>query len=207
MKSDIESALLGTLTKLSEAGFSIGVGFRGAEPHWVRATYSRAWVDNYVAKSYIQIDPTIQFGLTQTGHITWSQLGRRHPETESFFGDAKGYGLKDGNTLSIRSSGGISILSCSGPKWQDDEIKRASAALHGLAALHSTPENMQGVALNEREKDVLRLMCSGLKDQDIADVLGVKVETVRARRRKAMQATDTSTIAQLISEVTKKSLI
>ncbi len=207
MRNDIESFLLGSLAGLSENGFSIGVGFRGAEPHWVRATYSRAWVDNYVAKLYIQIDPTIQFGLSRTGHITWSQLERRQPETAAFFADAKNYGLTGGNTLAIRGTGGISIISCSGKKWTHEEIKQASAALHGLAALHSAPAELQPVDLNEREKDVLRLMCSGLKDQEISEVLGVKIETVRARRRKAMQATETSTIAQLISEVTKRGLV
>lgn len=207
MRNDIESCLLGTLSALSDKGFSVGVGFKGAEPHWVRSTYSRAWVDNYVDRRYIQRDPTIQFGLSKTGHITWAQLARIYPDTGDFFDDAKAFGLQGGNTLSIRGPGGVSVLSCSGAHWGSDEVKLASAALHGLAVLHSVPASGQNVELEEREKDVIRLMCSGSQDREISEILGIKIETVRARRRKAMQATETSTIAQLISEVIKRGLI
>jgi LuxR family transcriptional regulator len=207
MRSDIEGALLGTLAALSEKGFSVGVGFKGAEPHWVRSTYARSWVDNYVAKRYIQLDPTIRFGLSRTGHITWSRLERIYPGTAGFFEDARGYGLFGGNTLAIRAAGGISVLSCSGAGWGSDEVKLASAALHGLAALHAKPSADKSLELNEREQDVLRLMCGGSKDQEISEALGIKIETVRARRRRAMHATEATTVAQLVSEVIKNGLI
>jgi LuxR family transcriptional regulator, quorum-sensing system regulator SdiA len=207
MRSDMQKTLLETIGSLSECGYSAGIGFRGLEPAFVTATYARPWVDNYVEKLYIQQDPTIKFGLSRTGHITWDKLERAYPDSSDFFSDARGFGLVHGNTLSIRAVGQISILSCSGPAWDAGEVKRASASLHALAVLHAFPDTGKAIELTDRVKDVLRLMCGGAKDQEISELLNVKIETVRARRRAAFQATETSTIAQLISEVIKNGLI
>lgn len=203
----MQRILLGTFAGLSDNGYSAGVGFQGLEPRFVSSTYARPWVDHYVEKLYIQQDPTIKFGLHRTGHVTWEKLERAYPESKSFFSDARRFGLLEGNTLSIRVSGQVSILSCSGSTWGADEIRQASASLHALTVLQADPEGQKPVELTEKVKDVLRLMCGGAKDQEISETLNVKVETVRARRRAAFQATETSTIAQLISEVIKNGLI
>ncbi|MVO16822.1 helix-turn-helix transcriptional regulator [Parasedimentitalea huanghaiensis] len=207
MKSDIQGVLLRSLETITDGGYSVGVGFQGVEPHFVKSTYSEAWVERYISQRFIQIDPTIQFGLSKTGHFTWAELEAQFPDSKTFFTEARKYGLVKGNTLSIRVEGQVSILSGSGPAWQDQELKIASATLHALAVLAANPNSQNTVLLPDRVKDVLYLMADGVKDKAIADILGIKVETVRARRRSAFQATETVTIAQLMSKVIKNGLI
>lgn len=205
MRSDIRGVLLRSLDQLSECGYSIGVGFDGVEPVFVHSTYSQRWIDRYVDQGYLLIDPTIQFGLSSTGQATWKELERLFPSSRVFFEDAASYGLHRGNTLAISSDGRVSVLSCSGPEWSKEDLRIARTALHALHALEYEPSNP--VTLTEPVKDVLRLMCGGCKDQEIADRLGVKLETVRARRRTALQALEAKTSAQLISQVIKFKLI
>ncbi|WP_259973812.1 helix-turn-helix transcriptional regulator [Leisingera aquaemixtae] len=193
------------MDNISESGYSIGVGFDGVEPVFVHSTYAQRWVDRYVDQAYLLVDPTIQFGLSSTGWVTWNDLERLFPSSKTFFEDAANYGLVHGNTLAISADGRVSVLSCSGPKWRDEELRIARAALYALHALEYEPS--QSITLTAPVKDVLRMMCNGCKDQEIAENLGVKLETVRARRRTAMQALDAKTSAQLISQVIKFGLI
>lgn len=205
MRNDIRGILLRSLDKISESGYSIGVGFDGVEPVFVHSTYAKRWVDRYVDQAYLLSDPTIQFGLSSTGWVTWKELERLFPSSKAFFEDAATYGLHHGNTLAISADGRISVLSCSGPEWSAEELRIARAALYALHALEFEPSN--AITLTAPVKDVLRMMCSGCKDQEIAENLGVKLETVRARRRTAMQALEAKTSAQLISQVIKFGLI
>lgn len=205
MRSDIRGILLRSLEQLSESGYSIGIGFNGVEPVFVHSTYNQRWIDRYVDQGYLMTDPTVQFGLSSTGEATWKELERLFPSSRAFFDDAANYGLRHGNTLAIRADGRVSILSCSGPEWNSDDLRVARAALHALHALEYEPDSP--ITLSAPIKDVLRLMCSGCKDQEVADRLGVKLETVRARRRTAMLALEAKTSAQLISQVIKFGLI
>jgi DNA-binding CsgD family transcriptional regulator len=207
MKSDIKSVLLRSLDELSDGGYSIGVGFQGLEPHFVKSTYSSDWVERYIERNFIQQDPTIQFGLSRSAYSTWEGLEKMYPASKSFFGEARRFGLLRGNTLSICVRGQVSILSCSGAHWGDAELRTASAALYGLAVLTADTDSNKYDPLSPREKEVLNFMATGSKDQEIADTLKIKVETVRARRRSAFHATNTTTIGQLMSEVIKKDLI
>lgn len=207
MKSDIQGVLLRSLGEISENGYSVGVGFNGREPYFVRSTYEGDWVEHYIANNLILKDPTIQFGLSKAGHTTWQNLEREFPDSIDFFSEARRFGLSKGNTLSVCIQGQVSILSCSGEPWGKNDLCIAKAALLALAVLAADPNVKKCDPLAEREKDVIYLMADGWKDQRIADHLELKVESVRARRRSAFQATGTTTIAQLISKVIKNDLI
>ncbi|MDE4175771.1 LuxR family transcriptional regulator [Phaeobacter sp. PT47_59] len=206
MRNDIRGVLLKSLEEISQKGFSVGVGFNDAgEPSFVHSSYERAWVDRYVEASYLLVDPTIQYGLCSTGHITWKGLERLYPDTKAFFADAASYGLTEGNTLAFSLDGTTSILSCSGPEWNKNELCVARAALLGLHGLQL--EEGQPSQLSSGVKDVLCLMCSGCRDEEISIRLNVKIETVRSRRRSAMISLDAKNSAQLISKVIKFGLI
>ncbi|AZV77917.1 LuxR family transcriptional regulator [Parasedimentitalea marina] len=207
MKSDIKSFLFRTLEELSDGGYSVGVGFQGVEPHFVKSTYSSDWVERYIEQNFIKQDPTIQFGLSRSAYATWEDLEKLYPDSKGFFAEARAFGLLRGNTLSVCVRGQVSILSCSGAHWDDAVLRTASAALYGLAVLVADVDTNKYDPLSPREKEVLNLMTTGSKDQEIANILKIKVETVRARRRSAFLATNTTTIGQLMSEVIKKDLI
>ncbi|MFV1933204.1 autoinducer binding domain-containing protein [Phaeobacter gallaeciensis] len=194
-----------TLEAISTNGFSLGVGFDGAEPVFMKSTYSREWIDHYLVQRYFDLDPTIHFGKTATGFTTWDELRLHYPNSNKFFDDAARFGLSEGNTLSIHVDGQVSILSCSGPRWKDTERRLAKAALYTIHAIHHRDSSR--FVIKEKSKDVIRLMCAGCQDREIAERLGVKLETVRQRRQTAMQALEATSTAQLISLVIKYGLI
>lgn len=207
MTSNIEDALFYTLNKISEAGYSFGLGFVGLEPSFVKTTYDETWVEHYLKSGYIKKDPTIKFGHARTGHVTWKQLQHLYPDSKDFFEDAVEHGLVEGNTLSMRVEGQVCLLSCSGKPWGDLERREAKACLSALGVLKASPKQTKSFDIPERVLEVLRLMSGGAKDQEIASLLGVKIETVRARRKSAFNLTSTSTTSQLISEVIKAGAI
>lgn len=205
MINDIAGVHLRTLENISERGFSLGVGFDGADLAFLKSTYSPEWQERYVSQRYFNVDPTIKFGLTSTGVTTWDDLKVRYPCSERFFRDAARHGLTQGNTLAVHVDGQVSIMSCSGPRWTEEEQRLAKASLYAVHSLHH--RDTRHHSISKQAQDVLRLMCEGFKDQEIAKKLGVKLETVRQRRRGAMQATEATSTAQLISLVIKFGLI
>jgi DNA-binding CsgD family transcriptional regulator len=196
MTIDTKLMLLTILERLSQNGFSIGVSFGETGPHWVHSTYSRPWVEHYVKRGFLEKDPTIWHGLEHSGHFLWSDLARQYPDSP-IFSDAKNFGMSEGNTLSLNLNGTTTIASCAGPAWSEEMRRDALAAVAGLHFLHApntAPPNVPSGTL-----DVLKQMERGLRDQEIADELGVKVETVRKRRATGLDATSTKTAYQLLS--------
>ncbi len=195
MINDTKSVLLKTLSNLSTHGFSAGIDFKDRAPRWAHSAYSQPWIDSYVDHQLIKSDPTVTHGEKYSGHWTWDELAEIYPSATVFEAAAK-FGLENGNTLSMRVNGAVLIASCSGAKWDKGELAQARAALSGLYYLHT--ESPSQTPVTPRSLDVLRLMCDGLRDQDIADKLGVKLETVRKRRTLALTSTETTTAPQCI---------
>ncbi|MFS4582919.1 helix-turn-helix transcriptional regulator [Phaeobacter sp. C3_T13_0] len=107
--------------------------------------------------------------------------------------------------MSVQVDGQISIVSCSGPEWCEQERRIAKAALYAIHAIHH--RESRRYTIKEKSKEVLRLMCAGYQDREIAEWLGIKLVTVRQRRQAPMQAVEASSTAQLISLVIKFGLI
>ena len=204
MISDMKSVFLSELSRLSLQGFSIGVAFQNKEPTWVHSTYPEAWVDHYVENRFLIDDPTIFHGQRFTGHFTWSELNRLYP-ANPVFPAAQRFGLNEGNTLSLRMNGLCTILSSAGAAWTYSEMRRAQAAAAGLHALHA-PEPVK-ILLTGKELEGLDLMALGLKDREIADQLGIKLETVRQRRQNSYDKTGARSPASVVSFAIKNGWI
>ncbi|UWQ93016.1 LuxR family transcriptional regulator [Rhodobacteraceae bacterium M382] len=192
----MEPIFFSVLSGLSDQGFSIGVGFSNNEPKWVHSTYAKEWVDTYVEKRFLNFDPTIIHGQKRCGHFTWSELDAKYPDNPVFREAAK-FGLSEGNTLSLNICGSRTIVSCAGRKWNADDVRKAKAAasaLHCLQASEPYP-----VVATDKELDVLDLMASGLHDREISERLGIKLESVRMRRRRVYEKTGTTSPASVIS--------
>lgn len=204
MISDTKTIFLHVLEQLSTSGFSVGIGFTNNEPAYAHSTYKGDWIDYYVQSGFLREDPTIIHGQKHAGHFLWSDLNRMYPGNP-VFSAAKRFDLEQGNTLSMRINGDVAIVSCAGHAWTDQEQTSARAALAGLYEMVMPPKHQFG--LTEKVLDVVRLMTQGLRDIQIAEELGIKLETVRARRAKAQQITGAKSPAQLVSVVIKSGSI
>lgn len=204
MINDMKQVFFGYLTGLSESGFSVGVGFTKGQPAWVHSTYNQGWVDHYIDNRFVLADPTIVHGQKENGHFTWSELEGLYPENPVFKAATR-FGLTEGNTLSLSIGGSRTILSCSGPKWDETQLKCAKAATSGLHSLFAPVATAP--AASKKELEVMRLMSGGLRDLDISEELGIKLETVRMRRRRFYEKTGTVNPASAISFAIRNSWI
>ncbi|SPJ30973.1 hypothetical protein TRM7615_04510 [Falsiruegeria mediterranea M17] len=144
------------------------------------------------------VDPTILHGQKNAGHFTWGKLSELYPDNPVMLGAAEA-GMKEGNTLSLRMNGVCAIFSGDGPIWNNTQVQQAAAATSGLAFMFG--EQPMPCILANPEMDVVRLMADGAKDREIAERLGVKIETIRKRREKAYDLTGTRSPASLLSFV------
>lgn len=82
----------------------------------------------------------------------------------------------DNATHSIRAASTGTALGLGSPDW-------ASRSPGGAPALTSDPDRIRR-ALTEREKQILRLVCDGLSNAEIAIKLGISPETVKSELKR-----------------------
>lgn len=101
------AALLGDLDHRSPAGFAVALHIRFTAPTYLFQTYPRRWLDYYSATGLVMHDPTVGWGMSNTGHVRWSDLEAidRHEVLER----AKDFGLMNGVTIATVTSGSRSI--------------------------------------------------------------------------------------------------
>jgi len=167
--------------------------------HWVNSkgerfgvgTYSSEWVDRYLEKDYLFLDPVI-YGCLQRFHpVEWKELDWSRPQARAMFQDALQYGVgNQGLTIPVRGPSGQFALftannHCEDEAWagfvetwcQDLIIiahefnKRALEFEHFAALPPST--------LSPRELGALSCIAKGQSRAKAAEHLGISEHTLR----------------------------
>lgn len=73
--------------------------------------------------------------------------------------------------------------------------------------MFSSHKKASSIRITKREKDILRLICQGLSNQEIADSLGLSYHTVDAHRRSVIHKTGARNTAEMIMVSFKEGLI
>lgn len=68
------TALYKRLAALCDTGFALAVHIRYTRPALLYQTYSAAWIDQYNEQGFMLSDPTVRWGLTNTGSMIWDDL-------------------------------------------------------------------------------------------------------------------------------------
>ncbi|MEQ9694267.1 LuxR family transcriptional regulator [Shimia sp. SDUM112013] len=168
--------------------------------HWVNTdgdqygcgTYSDAWVDRYVARDYLRIDPVI-IGCFQRFHpVDWKCLDWSTKAARQFQVDAIAHGVgNQGLSVPIRGPNGQFALfsashQCSDRTWEEF-IGRNRRDLILIAhefnekALEFEPgrQPAQTRALSPREVDAMTLLASGHSRAQVAEALSISEHTLR----------------------------
>lgn len=149
--------------------------------------FSPAWHDRYLARNYLQIDPTVRHGLTSVRPLLWSDTQNEAPE---FWEDARSFGLREGVAQSMWDRQGcVSMLSFSrdGVEFTTLELADKMPKICWLAHLahvgmmqlilpEAVPES--AADLTAREKETLKLAATGKTSQEISEALNVAKRTV-----------------------------
>lgn len=168
--------------------------------HWVNSsgeqygcgTYDDVWVDRYLEKGYLRVDPVIQ-GCYQKFHpIDWKRLDWSSKAARAFLQDAIKHGVgNQGFSIPIRGPNGQYALFtvshiCSDEEWE--EFTRTNrrdliliAHCFNQVALQlepgRAPEN--GQPLSPREVEAMTMLAIGLSRAQAADKLQISEHTLR----------------------------
>lgn len=193
--------------------------------HWVSAdgeqygfgTYAPAWIQRYVEKDYLRIDPVI-LGCFQRFHpVDWKRLDWSARAARAFRQDALEHGVgNQGYSIPIRGPNGQFALftishSCDDAEWArftQDHQRDLILIAHYLnsKALQiekgRTPEPVR--TLSPRETDTLTFLAMGYGRGQVAEMLSISEHTLRAyiesARFKLGAANTTHAVAKALSE-------
>ena len=124
---------LEAISAICDRGFAVAVHIRLTRPTLLYQTYSDEWSEHYSTKGYMMSDPTVGWGLQNTGPVLWADLVDHDPA--GVIADAISFGLTNGWTYATGpvSSRTISGTPKSGPDFTEaerDEIRAAVDAIH-----------------------------------------------------------------------------
>ena len=169
--------------------------------HWVSgdgeqyggSTYDPIWMQRYVDRDYLRIDPVIQ-GCFQRFHpVDWKRLDWRSRAARAFRKDALDHGVgNQGYSIPIRGPNGQFALftvshSCDDTTWaeftQDNQRDLILVAHYfnqkGLELERDrVPEPIK--QLSPRETDALTFLAMGYARSQVAEMLDISEHTLRA---------------------------
>ncbi|SDY39982.1 regulatory protein, luxR family [Citreimonas salinaria] len=168
--------------------------------HWVNSageqygcgTYDDVWVDRYLEKGYLRVDPVIQ-GCYQKFHpIDWKRLDWSSKAARAFLQDAIAHGVgNQGFSIPIRGPNGQYALFtvshiCSDEEWEEFTTGHRRdliliAHCFNQVALQLEPGRApdQGQPLSPREVEAMTMLAIGLSRAQAADKLSISEHTLR----------------------------
>lgn len=131
-KIETVAGALNALGSLCDRGFALAVHIRLIRPTLLYQTYAQPWVEHYSMKGYMLTDPTVRWGLENTGSIRWPDLAAQ--DTAGVFADALKFGLTNGCTFATGPAASRTIASAtkSGADFTDGERTRIAALVDAI---------------------------------------------------------------------------
>ncbi len=191
--------------------------------HWVNSkgerfgagTYSSEWVDQYLQKDYLRMDPVI-FGCFQRFNpVDWKQLDWSSKAARAFFQDAVNFGVgNQGYTIPMRGPNGQFALfttnhACDDETWSDFIEQHARDMMviaheFNKKALEFEKDNLAPSAnLSPRELSAMTFLAKGFSRAQAADELSISEHTLRvyieAARHKLGALNTTHAVARALS--------
>jgi len=192
--------------------------------HWVNSagerfgagTYSSEWVDRYLEKDYLRMDPVI-FGCFQRFHpVDWKQLDWSPKPARAFLREAIEHGVgNQGYTIPIRGPNGQFALftandTCSDDVWSAYIEKNAR---HLMIIAHEfnkkaldfeqRDDALPAPSLSPRELSAMTFLAKGFSRAQAADALKISEHTLRvyieAARHKLGAMNTTHAVARALS--------
>lgn len=126
------AASLAAMKEAAPTGYAIALHIRYTTPSFLFQTYPKAWIDHYSGQGLVMRDPTVRWGIDNTGTIRWSALAGDDPD--GVLADAARHGLDHGFTAALDEGGSRSIASFTRAdrEYDDDEMQRIEEQMRQL---------------------------------------------------------------------------
>jgi len=171
--------------------FSIPGPGEGAEGKVLLNTRPEGYIENYVAKQYIDHDPVMVELRRSLSPFSWGDIKEKRRLTKSerrIMDEAREFNSDDGFVIPVVTRAGQAALFS--PCGHDPNLsQRARSALeivgtYAFCALQKArAEEMRahkkhGVSLTAREREIMRWVAAGKTDDEIGEILKISHETV-----------------------------
>ncbi len=154
-------------------------------------TRPASYVEHYVRDNLLWRDPVISAMRATLAPLTWADVMRDFSLSKAERGtilEAKDFGATDGLTIPVLGeNGAVGVFSPCG--WKPDLSPRARSALElvGLyahqALQRQAMKEARKVATHEpltpREREIMRWVAIGKTNDEIGDILGIALQTVK----------------------------
>ena len=192
--------------------------------HWVNSkgerfgagTYSTEWVDRYLEKDYLRMDPVI-FGCFQRFHpVNWKQLDWTGKAASAFLKEAIAFGVgNQGYTILVRGPNGqfalFTLSTCASDEDWENFINLNARDLMILAhefnkqalEFENGCDSVPNPGLSPRELATMTYLAKGFSRAQAADELNISEHTLRvyieAARHKLGAMNTTHAVARALS--------
>lgn len=166
------------------------------QPHEIiNISYPAEWLDRYLERDYIQVDPIIRENFTRYGLQYWEDTYRGTPPPKELSAEAADFGLTRGCSFGMRAPGERrgSILTLSGESIERNE-RTETILTHVMPHLHQTfvriaaaPERLAAVRISSRERETLNWVKEGKSNWEISVILGISEGAVKFHIRNIMR--------------------
>ena len=192
--------------------------------HWVNSvgerfgagTYSQDWVDRYVEKDYLRMDPVILGCLQRFNPVDWKELDWSSRAARSFLREAIEYGVgNQGLSIPIRGPAGQFALftasdNCSDYDWAafiDENMRDLMIVAHEFnktaLEFEQGGDSAPTTPLSPRELAAMTYLAKGLSRAQAASAMEISEHTLRvyieAARHKLGALNTTHAVARALS--------
>ncbi|WEZ86211.1 transcriptional regulator TraR (plasmid) [Rhizobium sp. 32-5/1] len=223
------SALQGdeSILKQAIADFADQAGFGGYAYLYIRpghtiaaSNYHPEWRSTYFRRNFEAVDPVVKRAKSLKQAFTWSgeqERPRLSKAERAFYAQAADFGIRSGITVPIRAANGsMSMFTLASAKIAID-LKRdidAVAAAAAVGQLHTrmcllplTPSEQHPAWLDPKEGAYLRWIAVGKTMEEVADLEGVKYNSVKSKIEETRKRLGIHTMPHLIALAIRAGLI
>ncbi|WP_172691166.1 transcriptional regulator TraR [Rhizobium rhizogenes] len=217
-QSNLEEALSDLAKRIGFGGYA----YLNVQPGHLLAisNYHPEWRSAYFERRYSDLDPVVKRAKSLKQAFTWTgeQEKPRLSEAErSFFAHAADFGIRSGITIPVKTANGsmsMFTLASKKPTIDLDKEINAVAAAAAVAQLHARivflraqPTIENPAHLDSKEATYLRWIAAGKTMEEVADIEGIKYNSVRVKLAEAKKRFDVHTTTHLIALAIRKRLI
>jgi LuxR family transcriptional activator of conjugal transfer of Ti plasmids len=217
-----ESGINEALAALSEElGFGLFAFFHiSAGTSYAISNYGKAWQSLYFERGFKNIDPVVTKAKSVLRAFSWSWEKDKRSLTEvqkEMYERSSDFGIRSGITIPVRTpNGSMSMFTLASGNdntclQKDIDAVAAAAAvgqLHArIAFLQARPTSQEPAVFTPKEATYLRWTEAGKTVEEIAEIEGVKYNTVRINIENAKKRLGVYNITQLTSIAIRRKII